>query len=72
MSGKLKAALSHGAVAFLYALGLTLVLLGVTGLLRHAGLAAGLLLGGCAVCGAVTGRRLWRRAASARLRARCG
>lgn len=44
MSAKLRAAASHGMMAYLLSLGLTLTLLGVTGMLRHGWLAAGTLL----------------------------
>ncbi len=60
MTSKLKAALSHGAMAYLFSLGLALTLLGVTGLLRHGWLAVWTLL---ALTGAVTGLSLNRRVA---------
>ena len=51
MPPRLKSALSHGGTAYLFALGMVLTLLGVTGLLRHGWLAAWVLLGLCGVCG---------------------
>lgn len=60
MTPRIKSALSHGAMAFLYALGMALTLLGVTGLLRHGWLCAWTL---AALTGAVTGLSLNRKAA---------
>ena len=54
MTPRIKSALSHGAMAFLYALGMTLALLGVTGLLRHGWLAFWVLMLGCGACSAVS------------------
>ena len=45
MTSKAKSALSHGAMSYLFSLGMTLTLLGVTGLLRHGWMAAFVLLG---------------------------
>ena len=57
MTPRIKSALSHGAMAFLYALGMTLALLGVTGLLRHGWLAFWVLLIGCGACSAASVNR---------------
>jgi len=60
MSSKLKSALSHGAMAYLFSLGFALTLLGVTGLLRYGWIAAWTLLG---LSGAAAALSLNRRAA---------
>lgn len=60
LQAKLKSALSHGAMAYLFSLGMTLTLLGVTGLLRHGWMTAWLLL---ILCGLVSAASLNRRAA---------
>ena len=44
MRARLRAAAAHGLMAYLLSLGMTLTLLGITGLLAHGGLAAGTLL----------------------------
>ncbi len=57
MSPRFRSALSHGAMALLYALGMALALLGVTGLLRHGWLAWWVLLIGCGACSAASVNR---------------
>ena len=54
MNGKFRASLTHGLMAYLLSLGMTLTALGVTGLLQHGWMAAMLLLvlsGGCVLAG---------------------
>ena len=60
MNGKFRAAAAHGLMAYLLSLGMTLTLLGVTGLLQHGMMAAWVLL---LLTAAVTAASLNRRVA---------
>ena len=53
LQAKMKSALAHGAMAYLFSLGLALTLLGVTGLLQHGWLAAWMLLLLTGLCAAI-------------------